>query len=285
MLALIVSLLSSLLVGFYIKYLKIRHIKNLFVMVFANYMVAIILCYSLFDIKLSIVTLNESSIIFIGILGFLMPSIFFLLNKSLKHSGLAKTDIFQRMSLIIPVALSFTLFNEEFTVQKLIVIILAFISIILLLYKKSTKNGNFNIVYLLAVFLGYGIVDTLFKMVALNKDLPYITVLFYIFIVCALISAVYLMIFRGTINKKYVLSGVVLGLLNFTNIYFYLKAHKIFSDSPTLVFITMNLGVIIGGCLIGRIFFKEHLSKNTIIGVVLAIISVILLALIQLNKI
>src|SRR5690606_28069828 len=154
MLALIVSLLSSLLVGFYIKYLKIRHIKNFFVMVFTNYMVAIILCYSLFDIKLTIVTLNESSIIFIGILGFLMPSIFFLLNKSLKHSGLAKTDIFQRMSLIIPVALSFTLFNEEFTVQKLIVIILAFISIILLLYKKSTKNGNFNIVYLLAVFLG-----------------------------------------------------------------------------------------------------------------------------------
>jgi len=87
MLALIVSLLSSLLVGFYIKYLKIRHIKNLFVMVFANYMVAIILCYSLFDIKLSMVTLNKSSIIFISALGFLMPSIFFVLNQSLKYAN------------------------------------------------------------------------------------------------------------------------------------------------------------------------------------------------------
>lgn len=285
MLALLISLLSSLLVGFYIKYLKIKHINNLFVMVFVNYIVAIILCYSLFDINLSMAAINKSSIIFISALGFLMPSIFFVLNQSLKYSGLAKTDIFQRMSLIIPVALSFTLFNEQFTLSKFLVIILAFISIVLLLYKKSTKNGNFNIIYLLAVFLGYGIVDTLFKMVALNKELPYITVLFYIFIVCAVISAGYLMIFKGAINKKYLFNGVILGLLNFTNIYFYLKAHKIFSASPTLVFITMNLGVIIGGCLIGRIFFKEHLSKNTIIGVVLAIISVILLALIQLNKI
>ena len=62
-----------------------------------------------------------------------------------------------------------------------------------------------------------------------------------------------------------------------------MKAHKIFSDSPTLVFITMNLGVIIGGSLIGKFYFKEKLTKNVLAGIVLAVISVILLALIQID--
>src|SRR5690606_41473043 len=60
------------------------------------------------DIKLS-----TDNLIIVGLLGFLMPSIFFFLNKSLKTSGLAKTDIFQRLSLIIPVILSFKLFNRS----------------------------------------------------------------------------------------------------------------------------------------------------------------------------
>src|SRR5690606_15293894 len=216
-------------------------------------------------------------------LGFLMPSIFFFLNKSLKTSGLAKTDIFQRLSLIIPVILSFKLFNESFTYTKLLVIILSFLSIVLLLYKKSPNNGNFNIFYLLAVFFGYGIVDTLFKVVATNPCVNYISVLFLVFICCAVVFLFYILLTRGILNYTYIIYGAVLGILNFMNIYFYMKAHKIFSDSPTLVFITMNLGVIIGGTFIGKFYFKENISKNVINGIFLAMVSIILLALIQLN--
>lgn len=283
MFELAISLSASLLVGIFIKYLKINKIKDLFAMVFVNYIIAVMLCYIFFNNSISFSNLTLDVLILIILLGIMMPSIFFVLNESLKYSGLAKTDIFQRMSLIIPVALSFTLFNEVFTFQKLIVIILSFISILLLLYKKSTKNGNFNIIYLLAVFFGYGIVDTLFKILATNSQIPYVTALFLIFVVCLFVAAFYLFASKGNFNKKYFINGAVLGTLNFCNIYFYMKAHRIFSDSPTLVFITMNLGVIIGGCILGILFFKERLSKNMLLGVVLAIISVILLALIQLD--
>src|SRR5690606_2115565 len=158
-----------------------------------------------------------------------------------------------------------------------------FISIVLLLYKKSTKDGNFNTLYLIAVFIGYGTVDTLFKILATNKSIPYIAALFLVFIFCAVVSGLYLFLSKGKIQKKFIFYGFVLGILNFSNIYFYMKAHKIFSDSPTLVFITMNLGVIIGGSLIGKFYFKEKLIKNTVTGIVLAAISVILLALIQID--
>lgn len=285
MLALLFSLISSLCVGLFIKLLKIKKIKDLFLMIFINYIIAIAVSFFLFSDQLIFTDFNVNSLSIILILGILMPTIFFILNKSLTHSGLAKTDIFQRISLIIPVALSFILFNETFSVQKLIVILLAFISIFLLLYKKSTKNVKFNTIYLLAVFFGYGIVDTLFKLLAADKQVPYIAALFLVFIVCAIVSFIYLLFTKGLFNKKFLLYGVILGILNFSNIFFYMKAHKIFSDSPTLVFITMNLGIIIGGSIIGKFYFKEKLSKNSVTGIFLAIISVLLLALIQTGKI
>lgn len=283
MYALLLSLISSLFVGFFIKFLKIKDIKNLFVVVFINYVVALIVCYLLFNDVINQSTLNKSLSPMTIFLGILMPSIFYFLNKSLNKSGLAKTDIFQRLSLIIPVVLSFWLFSEIFTWSKLAAIVFAFISIVLLLYKKSTKDGNFNTFYLIMVFIGYGTVDTLFKILATNKNIPYIAALFLVFIFCAIISGLYLSLSKGKIQKKFVFYGLILGILNFSNIYFYMKAHKIFSDSPTLVFITMNLGVIIGGSLIGKFYFKENLSKSAVTGIVLAVISVILLALIQID--
>ncbi|MEG0915932.1 MAG: EamA/RhaT family transporter [Myroides sp.] len=255
----------------------------MFVIVFVNYAVAIIVCYLLFNYAINLASLSNSVSYITLSLGILMPSIFYFLNKSLNKSGLAKTDIFQRLSLIIPVILSFWLFQELFTWAKFTAIALAFISIVLLLYKKSTKDGNFNTLYLIAVFIGYGTVDTLFKILATNKNIPYIAALFLVFIFCAVVSGLYLFLSNGKIKKKFIFYGFVLGILNFSNIYFYMKAHKIFSDSPTLVFITMNLGVIIGGSLIGKFYFKEKLTNNAVAGIVLAVISVILLALIQID--
>lgn len=283
MYALVLSLISSLFVGFFIKYLKIKEIKNLFVIVFVNYTVAIIVCYLLFNDAINLETLSNSVSYLTLSLGILMPSIFYFLNKSLNKSGLAKTDIFQRLSLIIPVILSFWLFQELFTWSKFTAIALAFISIVLLLYKKSTKDGNFNTLYLIAIFIGYGTVDTLFKILATNKSIPYIAALFVVFIFCTIVSGLYLFLTKGKIKKKSIFYGLILGILNFSNIYFYMKAHKIFSDSPTLVFITMNLGVIIGGSLIGKFYFKEKLTNNAVAGIFLAVISVILLALIQID--
>lgn len=283
MIQLIISLLASLSVGFFIKSLRINNVRNLFTMVTANYFVATILSLLCFKIQLNPFYLQSVDLKSIISLGILMPSIFFVLNKSLKTSGLARTDIFQRLSLLIPVLLSFTLFNEELTLAKLVVVTLAFASILLLLYKKSTNNGKSNILFLLAVFFGYGIIDTLFKIIATNKSINYTSVLFLIFILCSFISFLYILFLKGKIQKKYCFFGIVLGLLNFSNIYFYMEAHKKFSHSPTLVFITMNLGVIIGGSLIGAYYFKEKLSKVTIYGILMAILSIILLALIQLN--
>ena len=73
------------------------------------------------------------------------------------------------------------------------------------------------------------------------------------------------------------LAGLLLGVLNFLNILFYIKAHQQLSQNPSLVFAGMNIGVIILGALIGLFVFKEKLNKINFMGIVLGIVAIILL--------
>jgi len=278
-----ISLFSSLCVGFYMKQLKIDSTKNLALFIAFGYLAAAILSWLFFDVSIHNLNFSTTNYIIIALLGIGLPSMFFILYKALKVSGIMRTDIFQRLSLIIPVVLSFKLFNEQATAPKIVAIILSFLSIILLLYKKSKGSGKFSLVYLLTIFFGYGIVDTLFKLIATDKRINYTTTLFIVFLCCLVVAFIYFLCSKGKVAYKYTYLGLLLGVLNFMNIFFYLKAHKIFADSPTLVFITMNLGVIIGGTLIGRFYFKEALRKHTLYGIVLAVLSISLLALVQLH--
>ena len=273
MLFLFISIFSSVFVGILFKKIK-PNFNEGFLMISLNYLVAIILSYSLFDVSISSFNLNYS-IIFP--LMFLMPTIFYILNLSINKSGIIKTDIAQRISLIIPISASFLIFGESISLFKWIGIILGFGSVILMLYKNDKKVQS-NSIFLVLVFFGYGIIDILFKQIAMQKTHPYTTYLFFIFIGCFIISLLMSLFFKKKeykINKIIYLYGIILGLFNFSNIFFYLKAHKIYSDNPSTVFAVMNFGVISLATILGVFLFKEKLSKKNILGIILAIFAII----------
>lgn len=72
-------------------------------------------------------------------------------------------------------------------------------------------------------------------------------------------------------------AGLLLGLLNFGNIYFYVRAHQIYSENPTLVFSAMNIGVISLGTLVGAGVFRERIHWVNALGVGLAILAIFVL--------
>jgi drug/metabolite transporter (DMT)-like permease len=284
MIYLIISILCSVSVGVLFKYIKAKTSVNIF-LIAINYLCAIIATYVCFhpEIDFHKVAYNGVTIS----LSILLPVVFILLSLSIQHSGIIKTDIAQRISLIIPIACSYWIFNETISDFKWIGIITGFIALFFILNKGEKSRGQ-NVVYLLLVFLGYGIIDVLFKQVALQKSVPYITALFYIFcgcfIVAALIAAVSLARKKLIIEKKALFYGLILGLFNFLNIYFYLKAHQAFATNPTTVFATMNFGVILLGTLIGAFYFKEKLSGKNILGLVLAVVAIVFIVLAQMQK-
>lgn len=219
-------------------------------------------------------------------LGILLPLIFWFLAASVRNIGIVKTDIAQRLSLFIPIIAAYFLFGESFRVLKLIGLALGFAAIFFTLHKKSDQQSRgISWIYPLIVFLGFGVIDILFKRVAQIKSLPYTSSLILIFALAFFISILtitYLAIVKKEkLQLVNVVCGCILGFFNFFNILFYLKAHRAMADDPSTVFAAMNMGVIILGSIVGIVVFKEKLNKLNYVGLSLALIAIVLITISQ----
>src|SRR5699024_11549874 len=79
-------------------------------------------------------------------------------------------------------------------------------------------------------------------------------------------------------HVRHVIAGALLGALNFGNIYTYILAHRVLSENPSLVFATMNIGVIVVATLVGVAVFQERLGRVHSAGIVCAMVAVVVLA-------
>ena len=282
MVYLVFSIICSVTVGVLFKLAR-RYQINLAQAITWNYLFAIVLSLMCFKPDFSSLTTANISPIYWA-LGILMPCIFIFLGLSVRNAGLARTDIAQRLSLFISLSAAYFLFKEDFDRYKEVGIVFGFAAIIFTMYRKSDRvSSKRSWLYLLLVFIGFGTVDVLFKMVSQITIIPYTTSLFVIYCVAFIISMLYLLylVWRKKTKLQLVnfFCGCILGVFNFGNILFYLRAHKEMADNPSTVFAAMNMGVIIAGTLIGIFIFRERLSRWNYIGLALALVSIILITL------
>ena len=282
MLYLVLSIMFSVAVGVIFKITR-KHQCNPMQIIAVNYLVAIVLCYFIFNPNIDDISKQSHWNLYIAI-GILLPLVFKFLVLSIKHIGIVKTDAAQRLSLFIPILAAWFIFGESFNLYKIIGLLAGFTSLLLILNKPS-KETQGNWLYPAIVLLGFGIIDILFKQVALYTKVAYTTSLFVIFDIALAVSlfiVVYeVMVKKNSFNYKNLLFGIVVGIFNFGNIVFYLKAHKVFAENPSTVFAGMNIGVIILGTIVGVFFFKEKLSKINLTGLFLALIAIIFIFISQ----
>jgi drug/metabolite transporter (DMT)-like permease len=252
-----------------------------------NYVFALVLCYFFFSPDLTNLGTSAPWAIYIPI-GILLPSIFLFLAASIKQVGIVKTDAAQRLSLFIPILAAWLLFKEDFNILKITALLIGFPALLLILAKPSEKTEN-KWIYPAVVLLGFGIIDILFKQIALYTILPYTTSLFVVFGIALLIMigtvAYNVIVTKTPLKFKNIIFGGLVGIFNFGNILFYLKAHKAFAENPSTVFAGMNMGVIVIGSLVGIFVFKEKLTKMNYAGLFLALIAIVLIVLSQTVKI
>lgn len=282
MLFLILSILCSVIVGVIFKIGR-KYTINTTQIVAWNYVLALLLCSVFFNPDLSAIDATAPWIIYIP-LGVLLPTVFLFLATSIKHMGIVKTDAAQRLSLFIPILAAWLLFNEEFNSLKLVAFLIALPALLLILSKK-TDNANNKWIYPAVVLVGFGVIDILFKQIALATSLPFTTSLFIVFgISLFLILAVALYeiaLKKVPFKSNNILFGTLIGLFNFGNILFYLKAHQAFAKNPSTVFAAMNMGVIIIGSIVGIVVFKEKVSRYNYFGLLLAIVAIVLITFSQ----
>lgn len=279
-----ISVLCSVTVSVMIKLAR-RYSVNVYQMIAWNYPIAAILSYYFFKPDMNTLSLQTDNMLIYAGLGFLLPAIFLAIAGSIRYTGIVRTEIAQRLSLIVPLIASFWLFKENATIMRLIGVGIGLIAILFSLYRKGYVKATIRShwLYPTFVFFGMGIIDILFKLIAQLTLVPYGTSLFLVFCLSAIASFLYIGV--QAFRKKMVFSlsgtlwGFVLGLFNFANIIFYMHAHRSLPENPSIVFSAMNIGVIVVGALVGSVVFKERLSKVNQLGLLLAIISVFIISL------
>ena len=280
MLYLLLGIFCSVSVGVIFKISR-RYENNNVQIVWFNYLFALLFSAVAFTPNLTSIDASAPFFVY-GALGILLPTVFLFLIASIANIGIVKTDAAQRLSLFIPILAAWLLFNETFTTFKIVALAVGFAALFFILTKPRSSTSS-NLKYPFLVFIGFGIIDILFKKIAVYTVVPYTTSLFIVFAIAFLVMT-FAVLFEWK-NKKQsfqprnVFFGFLVGLFNFGNILFYLKAHKAFAETPSTVFAGMNMGVIILGSLIGVLAFKESLSKLNYVGLVLALASIGLLVL------
>lgn len=214
-------------------------------------------------------------------LGVLLPAVFIIMGKAVNHAGIAKSDAAQRLSLILPIIAAVLIFAEQIAAYKMVGVSLAFIALLCLLARSDNNHSN-NAHGLLAnttligVFLGYGVIDILFKQLSKSGSALPVS-LAVSFAMGFVLMFLYISLQKQRWTLKSILGGLILGIFNFFNILFYIKAHQYFKTNPTLVFAAMNVGVIALGTLVGTAVFKEKLKPVNIIGLLFAVLAIVTL--------
>ena len=273
---LIIAVLCSVAVSVLLKVARKRNIAIQQAIAF-NYIVALSLSWFLLkpDFKglefTDFIAQNENTPIFLA-LGILLPSVFIIMSKAVEFAGIVRSDAAQRLSLFLPILAAFLIFHETLSQSKVVGIVLAFVGLFCLLSKPNQQSAvDFRgVLGLIGVWFGYGIIDILFKQVAKSGG-AFPTTLFIAFSLAACIMFIYLLFKRTQWNVASFVGGIILGVLNFFNILFYIKAHQSFGSNPTLVFAGMNIGVICLGTIIGALIFKEKISKVNWLGIVFSL--------------
>lgn len=288
MIFLIISIFCSVTVSVLLKLAR-RYKISVIQAVTWNYLFAAGLACLFFKPKFQAISFDNINTTYI-LLGVLLPVIFWFLAASVRNIGIVKTDIAQRLSLFIPIVASYFIFGDTFSSLKIAGLIVGFTAIIFTLSKQSSRQGTISSwLYPCIVFIGFGIIDVLFKQVAQIKSIPYTTSLIMVFGISFLVSIIGIVYLVVTKKEKIqiinFICGCVLGFFNFFNILFYLKAHSAMANSPSTVFTAMNLGVIIAGTLVGLLIFKEKLNRLNYIGLFLAAVAILLITLSQVNAV
>ncbi|QIO05724.1 DMT family transporter [Acinetobacter shaoyimingii] len=274
--------LCSVLVSILLKVCKTKGFDAL-QMIAWNYAIASILCFFWFKPDLAHISIEKTPWWLIATLGVVLPTIFLLLTKSLETAGIIKTEMAQRLSVVLSLSAAYFLFHEQFSQLKIIGIALGIVAVLMIIFPKSGSGSGSSsqsakaMLYLLCVWAGYALVDILLKYTT-SLGLQFAVSLNLMFIFAFVLTIGYLSVTKTKWNTANILAGFSLGVLNFANIALYVKAHMLLKDSPAIVFAGMNILVVLFGVVAGLMIFKEKLNMATAFGLTLGIAGVICLA-------
>jgi drug/metabolite transporter (DMT)-like permease len=243
-----------------------------------NYVVAALLAMLLLGATPQAAIDAKATYIPLVLLSILLPAIFLVLARSVRTAGIVRTDVAQRLSLFLSLVAAFAFLGDTLTGTKSLGIALAFAAVFCVLWRKErTQVERGGWLAPLAVFAGFGVIDICFKLVA-QAGAPFASALLASFLIAMLLCWIAVLVRAATraapVSLRSLGFGVLLGVANFANILFYVRGHQALPKDPSLVFASMNVGVVVLGTLVGAFGFRERLRAVNWLGIALAIAAI-----------
>jgi drug/metabolite transporter (DMT)-like permease len=212
---------------------------------------------------------------------------FLLSGFSTQKNGMAPTSLANNISLVIPVLINLFILKTggEISLSIALGLVFSFVAIYFCSPQMASADGIKPVLWLLlAVFVAYGLTNTLFSY--LNSSLTYFvggTLPFIMMILIgSMISSAIVLIWKsvhGTLNWNLnsVIAAIPLGLPNFFSFYFLLKALDAYQNNAAVVLTMYNLSVILLSAITAYVFFKERLTKQQWMGLGIGCVGIALL--------
>ncbi|SDR80112.1 EamA-like transporter family protein [Polaribacter sp. KT25b] len=255
--------------------------------IFVNYIIALTLGFTLAERSFSIVEVPKQPWFFGAVLlGALFVSIFFIMAKTAHINGISVASVAGKMSVVIPVFFGVFLYRESVTFLKVLGIIIALVAVYLASVKEEkTAHKKAGLLFPVLLFLGSGIIDTTLKFVQFSYvEKEDVSIFSGSLFACAAFFGLIILLIK-TIKKKEsfgvknIIAGVILGVPNYFSIVFLIKALQTEGFESSTLFTINNVGIVIVSTLVGILVFKEQFSLKNKIGVLLAVLGIVIVAL------
>ncbi len=228
------------------------------------------------------------------VLGIVFTLGFNVIAYTVHYFGVTVATVMQKMSLLISVIFAILVFNESVNLLKIIGLILAFISIILITYKDEERlltgdeRRKKQYLYLpVLTFVMSGFIDACFLYVSKTGivspvDRHFITSLFGIAALAAVFYYIYLRLWGGETGMQYgeLIAGLILGTVNYFSIYFILQLLQTGWDG-SIIFPMNNIGILIFSAVAGIFLFRERMNKRNRFGLILALLALVILGILH----
>jgi uncharacterized membrane protein len=202
------------------------------------------------------------------VLGFLFISIFFCIGLTAQKLGVSVSMVAAKLSVVIPVLIALAVYLMSRSSQS----------------TENTKANKQFIWLPLVVFAGSGAIDTLLN--HLNRtfippstaDQIVTTIFLNAFVLGVLFLGFQLFTHKESLDGKSLLWGLLLGIPNYFSMYFLVKTLGQ-TQQASVVFPINNIAIVLLSSLLAFVFFKEKFNQLKLIGLALASIAIVLMAL------
>lgn len=318
MLDLALSIFFSSLIFVIFKLFNTYKIETLYAITI-NYVVACIVGFLYYQGEISVIDIPQKPWFWITFsLGLLFILVFNLMATTAQRNGIAVASVATKMSFVLPVFFGVFLYQEQLSAMKVIGIILALAAVYFASTKaKSTSISKSSLLLPVLVFIGSGLIDTSLKYIQESyiKEKEFAIFSSTIFASAAIVGIFFILLkaikkplkvnyldrnLKGInkeipnlvstqasenlnlnyrVNFKNILGGIILGVPNYFSIYFLLRALKNDTLNSASIFTINNVAIVMLSTLLGIVLFNEEISIKNWCGIILAIISILLVAL------